>query len=158
MQANRQLQLVLIGKASGDFAGRVKRLADEAGLCVRICEDIYFATAVLSKMDNNVYCLVVGKFSDLSKEGFGFFNIVAKGGHKCCCGIDSGAVNVSEAVQKVLRAGALVIENTGEIEDIIFKLCKNDTAGELHNENAEIASNIKKFSPSREELDALLGT
>ena len=124
-------------------------MADEAGLGVRICEDIYFATAVLSKMSDDAHCLVAGKFSDLSREGFGFFDIVAKGEHRCCCLIDSGVSNVSEAVQKVLRAGAFVIENVNGIEDAIFKLYENEAAEDF--------SGIRKFSPSKEELDALLG-
>ena len=57
---------------------------------------------------------------------------------------------MSKAIQKVLRASAFVIENVSEIEDIIFKLYKNEAA-------AEDCGDIKKFSPSKKELDALLG-
>jgi len=110
----------VVGGRGDDFVGYVGGVLDDFEVEYSLCEDVYSAVARLAKMPEAV--VVLGRFERLNREGPRFFEMAREQGHICCCYVDTEATFRRKGVFEAARAGALVLQKSSQIEQVISKM------------------------------------
>jgi len=159
--SSKQLYTIIVGNKNDSFVCYAVDLMGDLGIEATVYEDVYSATAVISKKISQDV-LVVGRLKPLSAERGRFFQKIEEKGLFCCCLRDKLSVqkqqyrNVFQS--NVCDRSCIVINKPDEIKAVLTKLLA-DSKLSLSNEkkNNSSAFNKADFNLTGAERDALLG-
>ena len=157
--SRRRLQAIVVGNSASGLVCGTADLLREYGVEFAVCEDIY---SVVAKLAKNTYSdvLVIGRLEQLSREDGRFFQKMNEKGFSCCCLADGGCEQKRKQVSAATAAGAFVINQLGQIEEVIAKLPAeySDSSAARKTNNTAAVFNRNDFRTTQAELDALLGS
>ena len=111
-------RVIVVGDPCTEFVRRMVRLACEREVETVQCNDAYVAVAEMAGLSGR-RGLIVGTMHELARENGRFFEIAATDAIPCCCLVDSHAASGRDGVLTASRAGATVIGDLREAEEVL---------------------------------------
>jgi hypothetical protein len=116
--ADRRPHLLVVGGRDSRFVQEAARLADQCGLAVTPCDDIYSAAAELARTPER-FLAVAGLFQLLATCQGDFFALAQRRGVACCCLLDAGRDVDRRRVPAAVRRGVHVIGDPAEVREFL---------------------------------------
>jgi len=177
-----QLQAVVVGGSSDELVRGVMGLAGGYGIESVRCEDVYSAVGRMAERAG-ARGVVIGRLGELAREDGRFFGIARRNGFACCCLVEKDFADRRRAVLAAMEAGASVVTEATEIDEVLMELSGGGARGAEEQEGSKspallrevmgkilrvggagspgksVASSFLKdeFRTTKAELDALLG-
>ena len=146
--SNQCLSAIVVGRSDDQLVGFVNQLLSQYQVRFTCCENIYMAVVEMAKSDrSNV--LVIGRFSDLSREQGFFLKKTCEKHIFCCCFADKNLRNRQFQISAVNQTNTFIVKEPAEIEEVIKRL--------LTGSSGPSAFMKDDFLTTKAELDALLG-
>lgn len=119
------LRLVVVGDPRSEFVRTMVRLACECEVQAVQCHDVYSAVAEMGGLSGR-RTLIVGTMRELTRENGRFFELAAADAIRCCCLLDARTTAGRDGVLAASRAGATVIGDLREAEDVLTEWLAGD--------------------------------
>ena len=151
---NRMIKQIVVGSLENSFVRYSMDLLGSYEVDFVLCSDVYWAVAELAK-NRRKNVLVIGRYEQLNRQSGRFFEIVPKYQSGCCCFAELPLA--SEQMSVLASTGAVVVNDTDDIEKVVSKLLAEDKE-QLDTKKKNGSSFDKnKFRTTQAERDALLG-
>lgn len=118
-------RVIVVGDPCSEFVRTMVRLAREHEVEVVPCDDAYSAVAEIGRLADR-RALVVGALRELTRENGRFFELAAMDAMRCCCFLDIRTAAGRDGVLSASRAGAVVISDPREAEDVLTEWLAGD--------------------------------
>jgi len=151
----KQLLGLVIGGRDDYFFNYVVSLFEDFGVDYLQAEDVYSAVAELAAAKGSEV-IAVGRIELLAEEQGTFFDIARNNSAVCCCFVEGDIVFGLSGIAEATEAGAIVIQQVGQLDPIISSLLARNV-GESLKKNAKKHILIDDFRCTEEEFNALLG-
>jgi len=145
-----QLQAVVVGGSSDEFVRCVMGLAGGYGIESVRCEDVYSAVGRMAERPG-ARGVVIGRLGELGREDGRVFEIARRNGFACCCLVDKGLAEKRRAVLAAMEAGAFVVTEAMQIDEVLMDLSGGGARG------AEEQGGGKSRALLREVMGKILG-
>ena len=117
--------VIVVGDPCSEFVRTMVRLAREREVEAVPCDDAYSAVAEIGGLvDRRV--LIVGTMRELTRENGRFFELAAADAIRCCCFVDTRTAAGRDGILSASRAGAAVISDLREAEDVLTEWLAGD--------------------------------
>jgi hypothetical protein len=121
------------------------------------CEDVYSAVGRMAERAG-ARGVVIGRLGELAREDGRFFEIARRNGFACCCLVEKDFADRRRAVLAAMEAGAFVVTEATEIDEVLMDLSGGGAGGFGSQGNCGALSFLKdEFRTTKAEQDALLG-
>lgn len=118
-------RVIVVGDPCSEFVRRMVRRACEREVETVRCDDAYAAVAEMAGLTGR-RALIVGTMRELARENGRFFEIAAADAIPCCCLLDPCAATGRDGILTASRAGATVIGDLREAEEVLTEWLAGD--------------------------------
>jgi hypothetical protein len=160
-----ELTAVVVGTKKQSIIREIIVLLNRINIPFKVCEDIYSAAATLATASSGTNLLVVGCLTALTAENMRLFAVEPEGRQVWfCCMMEKWHEHLHNRFMAAAKAGAYVINNVRQLENVITQCRGSDLARSSLPEKANgrdfatrIASLADSFFLTQAERSALLG-
>ncbi len=147
-------RVIVVGDPCSEFVRTMVRLAREHEVEAVPCDDAYSAVAEIGGLADR-RALIVGTMRELTRENGRFFELAATDAIRCCCFLDTRTAAGRDGVLSASRAGAAVISDPREAEDVLTEWLADDGRRPGRLAPQDLLDNDLRATEA--ELSALLG-
>ena len=147
-------RVIVVGDPCSEFVRTMVRLAREHEVEAVPCDDAYSAVAEIGGLADR-RALIVGTMRELTRENGRFFELAATDAIRCCCFLDTHTAAGRDGVLSASRAGAAVISDPREAEDVLTEWLADDGRRPGRLAPQDLLDNDLRATEA--ELSALLG-
>jgi hypothetical protein len=152
-----QLQAVVVGGSSDELVRGVMDLAGGYGIESVRCEDVYSAVGRMAERAG-ARGVVIGRLGELGKEDGRFFEIARRNGFACCCLVEKDAGDRPREILAAMQAGAFVVTEAAEIEELLMKLSGGSGAHTPEKQEGPQGAGSRARTMLSEVMEKLLGS